>query len=118
MDGFDLSSIGTPLLFLCGAVIFMIGWALGRMSKPGTDLTGPPASGEPAGTIPDVPTRPRPQGLSLVAPAVPDLDPATRSKIDADLKRGRKVAAIKTLREATGLGLKDAKIAVEELERG
>jgi ribosomal protein L7/L12 len=34
------------------------------------------------------------------------------------LRRGRKIDAIKVYRERTGLGLKEAKDAVEEIERG
>jgi hypothetical protein len=37
--------------------------------------------------------------------------------IDAEIAAGRKLAAIKLLREATGLGLKDSKEAIEARER-
>ncbi len=43
-------------------------------------------------------------------------------RMDSELRRlldaGRKIEAIKTLREATGAGLAEAKAAVEALERG
>lgn len=41
---------------------------------------------------------------------------AERQSIETDLLAGRKIAAIKTYREATGAGLKEAKDAVEAME--
>jgi ribosomal protein L7/L12 len=38
-------------------------------------------------------------------------------ELRAELAAGNKIAAIKLLREATGLGLKEAKDAVERMER-
>src|SRR6266513_1941783 len=46
-------------------------------------------------------------------PQVPESEAA---KIREELFAGRKIGAIKMLREATGLGLKDAKDVVEKLE--
>ena len=46
--------------------------------------------------------------------AVPDLPPAALAALDA----GDKIQAIKLVREATGLGLKEAKEAVERFEAG
>ena len=40
----------------------------------------------------------------------------TLEQIKADLRAGQKIAAIKRLREATGLGLLEAKTAVENLQ--
>ena len=48
------------------------------------------------------------------------LDRVTMSKwleIDAELDARKKIRAIKLLRNATGLGLKDSKHAIEERER-
>lgn len=51
-------------------------------------------------------------------PSSGNLDPQTSGAIAALLLRGEKIAAIKACREATGLGLAEAKEAVEALERG
>ena len=45
------------------------------------------------------------------------LTPAQRAAIRAALAAGEKIEAIKLLREATGLGLAEAKDAVERMER-
>jgi hypothetical protein len=39
------------------------------------------------------------------------------AQVEAELRLGRKIEAIKLYREATGLGLKEAKDAVEDMER-
>jgi hypothetical protein len=46
----------------------------------------------------------------------PDLSDVDHRSIETDLLAGRKISAIKTYREATGSGLKEAKDAVEVLE--
>jgi ribosomal protein L7/L12 len=48
--------------------------------------------------------------LGIEDPAAPDL-----REIDALLREGRKIQAIKAYRDLTGAGLKDAKEAVERL---
>ena len=51
----------------------------------------------------------------------PDLGGGARSSTDAELMRlindGKKINAIKRYRELTGVGLSEAKDAVEEIER-
>jgi hypothetical protein len=47
-----------------------------------------------------------------------DIPPEVSAEILAHLHRGNKIEAIKRLREATGLGLAEAKQMVEALERG
>lgn len=44
-----------------------------------------------------------------------DLSEETMTQLSDALEKGRKIDAIKLYREATGLGLKDAKDAVEKL---
>ncbi|MBL8933136.1 MAG: ribosomal protein L7/L12 [Archangium sp.] len=51
------------------------------------------------------------------APVVPTA-PAPASSVQALLREGRKIEAIKLYREQTGLGLKEAKDAVEAMEQG
>lgn len=46
-----------------------------------------------------------------------ELSAAETAEMSAALKRGDKIGAIKALREATGLGLKEAKDLVEVIER-
>ena len=46
----------------------------------------------------------------------PDSDPAKLAAIETALFAGRKIEAIKHYREMTGLGLKESKEAVEQLE--
>ena len=64
----------------------------------------------PAGAALDRVPPPRP-------PSAPPLDPGLDRDIDDLLSRGRKLEAIKLLREATGCGLKEAKDRVEALQR-
>lgn len=69
-----------------------------RRRAPRQDLTGPPE-------------------LPMAAPqALPPLDPAKFPEVAEALARGNKIEAIKLLREATGLGLKESKDAVDRME--
>jgi hypothetical protein len=51
-------------------------------------------------------------------PAAAAPDPATLARIAEELRRGRKIEAIKLYRRATGVGLKEAKDQVESLDVG
>ncbi|MCT2398379.1 ribosomal protein L7/L12 [Novosphingobium mangrovi (ex Huang et al. 2023)] len=93
-------TLSWPLIALVALAIFVLGWLSGRTSRTERDLSGPPATSQP-------PTRqPR-----------PDPGPSVRAEIEAAIAEGRKIEAIKLLREATGMGLKEAKEAVEAMER-
>lgn len=98
MSGFLLFALG----LLCGA-----GFALALRKGSGErDLTGPPRAF----------SRPRP----VSPPPMPLIDAAAASRDEQMLdliRRGRKIEAIKRLRDLTGLGLRDAKDAVEAIER-
>lgn len=102
------SSIGSMIGFLIPLVLVVlaIGFVLGRRGRDNRNLSGPPRTA----------ARPR------MAPASPrpaqnhgggGLDPAARMEIEAALNANQKIEAIKLLREATGMGLKEAKDAVE-----
>jgi ribosomal protein L7/L12 len=52
------------------------------------------------------------QGFGAAASRAPDT-----SEVEQLLRRGNKIEAIKVYREKTGVGLKEAKDAVEEIER-
>lgn len=47
---------------------------------------------------------------------MPHIADAVLERIKADLRAGQKIAAIKTLREASRLSLAEAKVAVEKLQ--
>ncbi|MFO0594496.1 MAG: ribosomal protein L7/L12 [Myxococcaceae bacterium] len=51
-------------------------------------------------------------------PGTPQLDSAEQQSPEQLLRAGRKIEAIKRYRELTGVGLREAKDAVEALERG
>jgi large subunit ribosomal protein L7/L12 len=95
-----------------GAIAAVVGLAvlafwLGRVTAGGRargDLSGPPQAMPQA----------RPPAASRAAP--PSLSPDQRAAIQGELARGNKITAIKLLREATGLGLAEAKQAVEAME--
>ena len=97
MSGLLLFVLG----FFCGA-----GLVLALRRGGGRDLTGPPRAL----------SQPRP-----VSPVdLPRIDVATASRDEELLdliRRGRKIEAIKHLRDRTGLGLREAKDAIEALER-
>ena len=94
MSGFLLFALG----FLCGAGLIL---ALRRGGGP--DLTGPPRTLSPPPTA---------------RPVAPVQDaPIDDDEIRELIRQNRKIEAIKRLRDATGLGLKEAKDAIEALER-
>lgn len=47
-----------------------------------------------------------------------DLPPQTLTEIEGLLRQGQKISAIKVFRDATGVGLAEAKAAVERMELG
>lgn len=98
MSGLLLFALG----FLCGACLVL---AL-RRDRGARDLTGPPRAF----------AQPRP--ASPVTLPLADVATASRDEQLLDLiRRGRKIEAIKRLRDMTSLGLREAKDAVEALER-
>lgn len=93
-----------------GTLIALIGWSLfafwlGRRSAGNRerDLSGPPPS--------FAMLRPSPSA----GPAPAALSPEALAAIRSELARGNKINAIKLMREATGLGLAEAKQAVEAM---
>lgn len=93
------------------AVAALAFW-LGRTSAGGgrDDLSGPPPLPKPPGP------RARPAASFGAGPA--QLEAAQRDAIVGALARGNKIMAIKLMREATGMGLGEAKHAVEAMELG
>ena len=83
-------------LWIGALVGVVVGFVLGRLTAPSGERT----------------ELPRPMGTQSVRPpATPD------QEVDALLRAGRKIEAIKLVRERTGLGLKAAKDLVEEREQ-
>lgn len=90
--------VPVPVLAIAGAVMLLLVWKLVRRGS-GRDLIAPPAMPEP---------RVSPQ----------DLPPGLEGEVRALIAERRKIEAIKRVREATGLGLKEAKELVEAIEAG
>lgn len=92
---------GIIFLLIWTLVVFAIGFSVGRRRGEGRDLSGPPPAM----------ARARAEAKDGSAPMP---DPGTRERIEQALASGHKIEAIRLLREATGMGLKDAKEAVED----
>jgi hypothetical protein len=77
----------------------------------GRDLMGPPRASLRNGAHSRVPTRPH----AARAPFPSGLPPALELEVQALLEQGRKLEAIKRVREETHVGLTEAKTMVERL---
>ena len=113
-DGFPLIEIGWT------ALVFLSGYIFGRLRlRRDNDLIGPPPGmGNSAPPPPPMPRRQPespPPRLAAELAQWADLDPATEAAINDALAKGHKINAIKILREATGLGLKESKDAIDRL---
>ncbi len=73
-------------------LVYRIGVIVGRNSREGRNLSAPPVT--PRALQPDV-----------------------RAQVQEALTAGQKIEAIRLVREATGMGLKDSKLYVEAMER-
>jgi large subunit ribosomal protein L7/L12 len=100
------SDIGGLLVYLVPLLLLVlaVGFLLGRRGRDSRDLSGPPTLEAPPPASP----APSPAGRATI------LDPAMRMQIESALKANQKIEAIRLLREATGMGLKEAKEAVED----
>lgn len=67
----------------------------------------------PSGALPEAPVPLEGARPAVPADAVSRLTPTVRAELERLIAADQKISAIKLLREATGLGLKDAKDAVE-----
>ena len=92
-------------------VVFLAGFILGRRDRGRRDLSGPPqTSGPPQMSAPPLVLPPSNERIASLAA----ISPETRTAIATALAAGRKIEAIKILREATGMGLRESKEAVED----
>jgi ribosomal protein L7/L12 len=89
-------------LLLAGGALLLVGFVLGRLTSPrerSTVVYQPPA-GTARGAARDL------------VPGAPPID----GEVEAHLRAGRKIDAIRRYRELHGVGLKEAKDAVEALD--
>jgi ribosomal protein L7/L12 len=84
---------------------------------PTGNVAQPAASFSPSSTVQDAPAAPPPPPAQP-PPPVDRPAPALEEQVRRLVDQGRKIEAIKLYREVTGTGLKEAKEAVEMLERG
>lgn len=90
------------LITVGGLGLFVLGYLAGRLSAAsGRDLSGPPSF----------------EQQERARAVLGALDPATYRAVTHALAARRKIEAIKILREATGMGLKESKKTVEAWER-
>ncbi|WP_067734311.1 ribosomal protein L7/L12 [Novosphingobium naphthalenivorans] len=86
--------VSWSVVILGALTVFVLGWITAR------GVTGARALSAP------VPAR-----------AFANVCPALRSEIESSIAAGRKIEAIKLLRDATGMGLQESKDAVEAMEQ-
>ncbi len=95
-----------------GFLAFLLGYAVRSMQGNSSDsfrVNTPVRPGQPVNS--------RPAELSGRAPEAKQLTSDAMSQVEEFILRGKKIEAIKAYREATGMGLKESKDAVEALQR-
>ncbi len=98
-------------LLIGGVVGFLLGFLAGK-------LVVDPSASRAAKAAPREPEAPEPAGVNLVINGqVVDIPPAALNEIHGLLQANNKIDAVKCLREATGLGLAEAKTVVESLAK-
>jgi ribosomal protein L7/L12 len=88
------------VLLLCVGLAFAVGFAVGRATASGITVRDPVSD-----------------ALAQLPPGPALDDEAFAAQLLVHLAAGQKIEAIRLYRERTGLGLKEAKDAVEALER-
>lgn len=96
--------LSTPVLAAIGIAFFTLLFFAFRRRGEGGDLMGPPRTGGPASF-----------SAPPAAPAGGGLTPEIEQQVRALLAAGQKINAVKLMRQATGLGLKEAVDAVERM---
>jgi len=98
-------------LLVWSAVVFRIGMGFGAGGR--SHLEGGTAMPPPVHRSPPLPTSP---ALGAAVPRGPaDVAPHQLAEITEQIRLGNKIHAIKLLRDATGMGLAEAKYAVEAM---
>lgn len=116
------SLLGMPKTYaflLFGIVAgFLIGFLMGRWRRPPQETVGL-ADGTERLTLPESEAQAAvPPGISLVVNGrTVEVPSAAMAEIQDLIRTKQKIEAIKALREATGLGLAEAKAVMESLEK-
>jgi hypothetical protein len=99
-----------PVLAAIGVAFLVLAWLALRRRGGERDLIAPPRPGTlmPA---PMPPPRAWPAGAAPIGDLAAELDGAVRAQLTA----GNKIEAIKLVRAATGMGLREAKEMVERM---
>lgn len=104
-------SENAAIIVVIGALALLaIGYALGRMTT---------TAGDDRGRLDQLPAALAQTARAAPAPTAQPgtLSPEALTRIQDALRAGNKIQAIKIMREATGLGLAEAKDAVEAMQR-
>ncbi|MCJ2179336.1 ribosomal protein L7/L12 [Novosphingobium album (ex Hu et al. 2023)] len=89
-----MTNASWAVIVLAALTVFVLGWIAGRGMNGTRTLSGPTA-----------------------VRTLNEVGPALRSEIESAIAAGRKIEAIKLLRDATGMGLRESKAAVEAMEQ-
>ena len=111
-----------PTVTLIMVGVFTAGWLVGRSGSPPREPTDPgigTGMGAPRTTIPD---QLRPRGAQpvrdRVGEAIANMPDAAFANVQALALGGRKIEAIKLLRDTTRLDLRESKDAMERIASG
>jgi hypothetical protein len=100
-----------PVLAAIGVAFLALVLVVLLRRPPGRDLMGPPRASLQGGARSPVSTRPH----AARAPFPSGLPPALELEVRALLEQGKKLEAVKRVREVTHVGLGEAKTMVERL---
>lgn len=103
-------------VIVVGALVMLLAGYLLGYRKAKRDIAGEAGRGR-LDRLPTPPSAPAPAAPAFRANGPAMLAPDALARIQDALRGGNKIQAIKILREETGLGLAEAKHAVESLER-
>ncbi len=95
-----------------GVLAFLLGYAVRSMKGNSTDsfrVNTPTRAGQPVNGVP--------AELAAKPAEAKQVSSDAMSQVEDFILRGKKIEAIKAYREATGVGLKEAKDAVEAIQR-
>lgn len=104
-------NVPIPVLIAVGVALLVPLWVVLRRRGAGRDLIAPPRYGTPP-----PPRQSPPPAWPAGAAAIGDLPPELEAEVRALLDQNRKIDAIKIVRQATRLGLREAKEMVERME--
>jgi hypothetical protein len=100
-----------PVLAALGIAVLVLAALALRRRGGARDLIAPPRPGAPMPPPRAEPARPWPAGAAPIG----DLPPELEAEVRALLAAGQKIEAIKQIRAATGIGLREAKEMAERM---